>query len=219
MDQLQALLAPALSLTTFTDHLQAIVTVLSVVNPAICGLMLAQVEAAQSQPRPLADATRTALVILIILVLAALFGMRLLQLFGVSLNAFLVAGGGVLAWMGFSMLSSGGAASSSTAPATKTGAKVSLAPVILFAASPGTITAVISIAVSHTPSAFPITALIAVAVATLIAWLTMWLFARFGASKGNSFGRDMVTRMMGLIVLAMGVQFALTGFFAFKTAG
>ncbi|MBK1650277.1 MarC family protein [Rhabdochromatium marinum] len=217
MNQLQALLAPVLSLASLTDHLQAIVTVLSVVNPAICGLLLAQVEATKTQPKPLADATRAALVILAILVFVALFGMRLLQLFGVSLNAFLVAGGGVLAWMGFSMLSGQNATSSSAEPATV--AEASLAPVILFAASPGTITAVISIAVSHTPSAFPITALVAVSIATLIAWLAMWLFARFGASKGNGFGRDMVTRLMGLIVLAMGVQFALTGFTSFTAGG
>lgn len=219
MNQLQALLAPVLSLASVTDHLQAIVTVLSVVNPAICGLLLAQVEATKAQPKPLADATRAALVILAILVCVALFGMRLLQLFGVSLNAFLVAGGGVLAWMGFSMLSGQNASSASAEPATGAAAEASLAPVILFAASPGTITAVISIAVSHTPSAFPITALVAVSVVTLIAWLAMWLFARFGASTGNSFGRDMVTRLMGLIVLAMGAQFALTGFTSFTAGG
>ncbi len=209
------MLAPVLSLASLTDHLQAFVTVLSVVNPAICGLMLAQVEAAKAQPKPLVDATRAALVILAILVLVALFGMRLLQLFGVSLDAFLVAGGGVLAWMGFTMLSGRNASSGTTESATGAGSEASLAPVILFAASPGTITAVISIAVSHTPSAFPVTALVAVTLTILIAWLTMWLFARFGASKGDSFGRDMVTRLMGLIVLAMGVQFALTGLTSF----
>jgi small neutral amino acid transporter SnatA (MarC family) len=32
----------------------------------------------------------------------------------------------------------------------------------------------------------------------------------------KSFARDIVTRLMGLIVLAMGVQFALRGFVSFK---
>jgi len=218
MDHVQAMLAPVLSLASLTDHLQAFVTVLSVVNPAICGLMLAQVEATKAKPKPLADATRAALVILAILVPVALFGMRLLQFFGVSLDAFLVAGGGVLAWMGFAMLSGRNASSGPTESATGAGSEASLAPVILFAASPGTITAVISIAVSHSPSAFPVTALVAVSITILIAWLTMWLFARLGASKGDSFGRDMVTRLMGLIVLAMGVQFALTGLTSFKAS-
>ncbi|MGB8340170.1 MAG: MarC family protein [Chthoniobacterales bacterium] len=43
--------------------------------------------------------------ILIILTMAALTGMQLLHVFGVSLDAFMVAGGGALAWMGFAMLS------------------------------------------------------------------------------------------------------------------
>ena len=47
--------------------------------------------------------------IAVILSLAALIGTQLLHLFGVSLDAFMVAGGGVLAWMGFSMLSGQGA--------------------------------------------------------------------------------------------------------------
>lgn len=46
-------------------------------------------------------------VLVILLVGMALIGTRLLYLFGVSLDAFMVAGGAVLAWMGFSMLSVG----------------------------------------------------------------------------------------------------------------
>jgi multiple antibiotic resistance protein len=51
----------------------------------------------------LADATKAALTVLVILVIAALVGAKVLQIFGVSLDAFSVAGGGVLAWIGFSM--------------------------------------------------------------------------------------------------------------------
>jgi len=40
-------------------------------------------------------------------VVAALLGARLLQVFGVSLEAFSIAGGGVLIWIGFSMLRGG----------------------------------------------------------------------------------------------------------------
>jgi small neutral amino acid transporter SnatA (MarC family) len=41
---------------------------------------------------------------LVILELSALGGAAVLNLFGISLDAFSVAGGGVLVWMGFSML-------------------------------------------------------------------------------------------------------------------
>ena len=121
------------------QHLQAIVTVLSLVNPLICGTMFARIESSQSAAARLADATLAALAVLVILVVAALAGARVLQLFGVSLQAFSIAGGGVLTWMGFSMLRG---SSSQLQETAEDGAdrKQSLAPVILFAASPGTIT-------------------------------------------------------------------------------
>jgi multiple antibiotic resistance protein len=86
------------------QQLQAIATVLSVVNPVICGAMFARIEAGQARAVLLADATKAALAVLVILVVAALVGARVLQIFGVSLDAFSVAGGGVLAWIGFTML-------------------------------------------------------------------------------------------------------------------
>ena len=87
------------------EQLQAIVTVLSLVNPAICGAMFAQIEENRSRGQQLADATKAMLAMTVILTVSALIGTQLLHLFGVSLDAFMVAGGGVLAWMGFSMLS------------------------------------------------------------------------------------------------------------------
>src|SRR6516225_6579045 len=86
------------------QQLHAIATVLSLVNPMICGAMFARIEAGQARAARLADATKVALAVLVILVVAALVGARLLQLFGVSLDAFSVAGGGVLSWIGFTML-------------------------------------------------------------------------------------------------------------------
>ncbi len=196
------------------DQLQAIVTVLSLVNPTICAMMFVQAEAGRSRGKQVLDATKATLAVLVILVAAALVGTKLLHLFGVSLDAFMVAGGGVLAWMGFSMLSGQPAVSASASASSNSGP--SLTHLILFAASPGTITGVITIAAAHTRLKLPVTALVAIAVATLSTWLVMLLFARLaGKQDGGGFVRDTMTRLMGLIVLSMGVQFALTGYHAF----
>jgi multiple antibiotic resistance protein len=196
------------------QQLQAIATVLSLINPAICAVMYAQAVAGKSPAQKFADATRAGIAILIILTTAALVGTRLLHLFGVSLDAFMVAGGGVLAWMGFSMLSRRPDSSRPGSADTKSAA--SLTPLILFAASPGTITGVITLSAAHTRLQLPFTALVAIAVATGFTWLVMLLIARFGGKQqGGGLLRDTMTRFMGLIVLAMGVQFALSGFHAF----
>ena len=191
------------------EQLQAIITVLSLINPAICAAMFARAVAGQPLREKITDSAKAALAVLIILTVAALLGQRLLNLFGVSLDAFMVAGGGVLAWMGFSMLSGQSAAGDSRS-------KQSLTPLILFAASPGTITGVITLSVAHTRMTFPLTSLIAIAVATGITWLAMLLVAHFGGKQeSGGFLRDTLTRFMGLIVFAMGVQFALTGYRSF----
>jgi len=191
------------------EQLQAIVTVLSLVNPLVCGAMFARIEGGRSSLERRGDAIKVALAVVIILSGAALIGTQLLHLFGVSLDAFMVAGGGVLAWMGYSMLSGHGATAS---PSAAAGTSAPLTPLILFAASPGTITGVITLAAAHTRLGFPVTALIAVVVASALTWLAMVLVA--GAahqSVKGGFARDAATRFMGLIVIAMGVQFALTG--------
>jgi multiple antibiotic resistance protein len=199
------------------QHLQAIVTVLSLVNPMICGAMFARIEAGQPHAARLADASRAALAVLVILVVAALVGTRVLQIFGVSLDAFSVAGGGVLSWIGFNMLRASSAPAQ--APSNESAdEKRSITPVILFAASPGTITGVITLAVAHGSPLLPVTALVAVGVSSAALWIAMVLMARGGTRAPGGFMRDTATQFMGLIIIAMGVQFALTGIRSFFQA-
>jgi multiple antibiotic resistance protein len=201
------------------DHLQAIITVLSLVNPAICAALFVQIETGRSHTAQLADATKAGLAILVILALAALLGSQLLHVFGVSLDAFMVAGGAILAWMGFSMLRTERPKESPSGDA-KAETDTSLTPLILFAASPGTISGVITLSVAHAGSKIPVTALVAVGVAVSITWLVMVLVPRLGGrGGGGGFLRDTLTRFMGLFVVAMGVQFALTGIKSFMTDG
>ncbi|MCA9067783.1 MAG: MarC family protein, partial [Planctomycetaceae bacterium] len=166
------------------EHLQAFVTVISLVNPAICAAMFSRIEAGQSPRTQFLDATKASIAILIILILAALFGIQVLNQFGVSLNAFQVAGGGVLAWMGFGMLK-GDSAKAQTSQDNQQ--KPSLTPLILFAASPGTITGVITIAVNHSRTRLPLTAIVAVCVTMLLTWPVMIAVTRLGGHQGPGF--------------------------------
>ena len=190
-----------------TQYVQGILTILSLVNPVICAAIFSQVSAGKSSSAKVADATKAALAIMVILCLAALGGAQLLKVFGISLSAFQVAGGMVLVWMGFLMLRGNSSPTASAADAEKT----SLTPLILFAASPGTITGVITLAVGHSQHEFPITALVSVVVAITTTWLIIILAARTSGGQNKGLMHDVTTRFMGLIVLAMGVQFSLAG--------
>jgi multiple antibiotic resistance protein len=210
----------AKSHSEMNHQLQAIVTILALINPVVCATIFTQLEAGQNRPTQLKAASQAAGVVLVVLAVSALVGTKLLHAFGISLDAFSVAGGGVLAWIGFSMISrkdSGGTSSNKSVSS-----QPSISPLVLFAASPGTITGVITLAAAHSQLAIPVTALIAVAVGVLVMWLvilaTIHLGDRKKSNANKGIAQDITSRLMGLIVLAMGVQFALTGLRAFFTA-
>lgn len=208
------------------NELQAIATIFSLVNPAMCMAIFMQIEEGQSRRTRLVDATKSVFVILTILIVAALLGAQVLHVFGVSLDAFSVAGGGVLVWIGTAMLTGRSAAPPSGADAgSKATSEPSIVPLVLFAASPGTITGVITISVSHSKLDLPLTAIVAIGVVLAATWIVLVVTTRMegngdgGKKKGGSIVRDMLTRYMGLIVIAMGIQFMLTGYKAFMGIG
>jgi multiple antibiotic resistance protein len=84
----------------------------------------------------------------------------------------------------------------------------------MFAAGPGTITAVVTLAAVHTPVGLPVTAIVASAVGAGVTFAVLLLAIAVGPHlKGGA--QAVVTRFMGLIVTSMGMQFVLTGLKAF----
>jgi multiple antibiotic resistance protein len=84
----------------------------------------------------------------------------------------------------------------------------------MFAAGPGTITTVVTLAAIHTPTDLPVTAIVAAVVGAGVTLVTLLLAIGIGARIGHS-RQAIVTRFMGLIVASMGMQFVLTGLKAF----
>ncbi len=198
---------------------QATITLLSLINPVVCALMLSQVSAGQSPAARAISATRASVSIFVILAVFALVGAKLLKLFGISLDVFQVAGGLVLAAMGFGMIRASFGQSSPRDPAVGNQSH-SLTPLILFAASPGTITGIITLSVNHSGAELPITALLGALIAVVALWLVLLLTSRMsGSGDGDNFLHNLVSGMMGLIVIAMGFQFGMTGAKAFFTGG
>lgn len=191
-----------------THYVQGIFMILSLVNPVICGAMFVQATAGKPTSEKIADATRVILIVMAILCFAAVGGTRLLKAFGISLDVFEAAGGIVLVWIGFLMLRG---TSSPTAAGEEKDDKASLTPLVLFAASPGTITGVITLSVSHSKMGLPLTALVGVVVALAVTWLVMIIVSHSAGKRRQGLMHDVVSRFMGLIVLAMGLQFTLTG--------
>jgi multiple antibiotic resistance protein len=200
------------------DTLQAVATILSLVNPAMCAAIFLRSESGRTAAQRTADAVKAVAAITTILVLAAFGGLQVLGLFGVSLDAFSVAGGLILVVIGSRMMLPAGTSTNAEPGQDEPGesgaeSKESpIAPLILFAASPGTITGVISVSVAHTDGATPTTALIAIAATMGVLAVVLLAVARSSKTASEvGLARRIVTSYMGLIVIAMGIQFAMDG--------
>ncbi len=194
-----------------TIHLQAIVTVISLMNPMVCAIIFGDHQEGATKKERIVASSKAAFAILLILEAVVLGGVSALEFFGISLDVFSIAGGGVLVWMGFSMLRS-----ASQAAVKASSSDGSLTQLILFAASPGTITGVITLSISHTQAGVSYSTLLAVAVATFVTWLVLLAVAIKGKGDGSkSLTQSITQSLMGLIVMAMGLQLGLTGLVTF----
>ena len=193
---------------------QAIVTVLAVINPVVCGSIFLTLTTKQTLAQRQRAAVKAALSILIILVASALVGLKVLGIFGISLDVFRVVGGMIIAYMGFDMLS--GRHTVAQAPPSEGDVDVggSLAPLIMFAAGPGTITAVVTLAAVDTSDSLPLAAIAAAVIGAGVTFAVLRLAIQLGSHLGKS-TQVIVTRFMGLIVASMGIQFVLVGLKAF----
>ena len=189
---------------------QAIVTVLAVINPVVCGTIFLTLTPKLGLAERLWAAARVALSILAILVTSALIGLKVLSIFDISLDVFRVVGGMIIAYMGFDMLSGRQTVGQSSPTDDNKSESNSLGPLIMFAAGPGTITAVVTLAAVHTPYGLPVTAIIAAVIGASITFAALLLAISLGSRLDRN-AQALVTRFMGLIVASMGMQFLLTG--------
>ncbi len=196
------------------EYLQAIVTILALINPLVCVNMFTRLVQGVPQNQRAKEAVKATVAIGVVLFASSFFGMAILKAFGVSIVAFSCAGGGILVWIGANMLIPK-SNNTSNVPSLES-KNISLTPLILFAASPGTITAVITITAAHNKHLLPVTALTGVAVSLLVLGTALFLAAKFSTEQGEKNGmQKIISSYMGVLIIAMGIQFILTGMSSF----
>jgi multiple antibiotic resistance protein len=180
-----------------------VITLLALINPVICAVMLRQCTEGDSRQVRLRGVLSVVLRSGLILLLSAALGPRLLSTLGISLDVFRIVGGLVIALIGYGMFQAPPAQPASSAAASP------LDPIVIFAASPGTVATVVTLSVMRGPDEGPWLAALAVAIALAITAAAMAvLVLRPGPGGGGS--SSLVTRFLGLILIAMGLQFVLT---------
>lgn len=184
--------------------LQYTITLMAVINPAICAMLLARLSP-EDKAAQRGNANKAILLVAVVLGVTAIAGSAILNAFDISLDAFQIVGGVILIYIGMSMMN---------ATLVNDEKPDGISKLVMFAASPGTVATTITLSMNSGDNWFPIELLIAIAIALTVTWLVLYVMINFG-TKLDTGGQSYISKFMGLLVMGMGVQFVLEGIKSF----
>ena len=194
------------TLITFTS-------VLFIVDPiAVVPTYLVITQGQSSAQRQL-TARRACVAATIILVTFALAGTAIFQLFGITMPAFRIAGGLILWLVAMDMLHGTRSTQEGAAEIVEGRAKedVAVTPLAMpMLAGPGAISTVMVLSGQARTTGQTIAVYASILLTLVIAWLTLRAGERLVARIGQT-GIRVMTRIMGLLLAAIAVQFVITG--------
>ena len=194
--------------------LHAVIALLAITNPIGNAPIFLSITEGRSTSRRALDALHACTLAAVLIIGAAAAGTYVLHLFGITLNALRIAGGGLIMAIGYSMVMKG----SNKAHETEDGDaedRIFVPFAMPMVAGPGTLATAITL-VSH-PQSSKLDGFLMVTVAVLITMVILWGALMLLAPLERRLGDrtvSIVTRLMGLIVLTMGVQFISDGIVA-----
>ena len=148
-----------------------------------------------------------------ILLVALVAGALILEFFGISLQALRVAGGLIIARIGFSMLNPDPERPLPRRDQDESADKDAIAftPIAMpLLSGPGSIAVTISMATSAKSPFEYIPIGVGIVIVAAISWLVLHYAPRIVDAMGRT-GVNALTRIMGLILVCIGVQFVVTG--------
>ena len=159
-------------------------------------------------------AVRAAWTCFLVLLTFSLAGTFIFKLFGITLAAFKIAGGLVLGLIGLDMLKAKRSPTKETPGETEEGAEkedVGIIPLgIPMLAGPGSISSVMVLMGQNTDWPHAIVVVCAIAAAAAVSFVVLSAADRV-SSYLHETGIRILTRMMGLLLTAIAVQFILNG--------
>ena len=199
------------------DYLtSALATLLIVADPLLLSALFLAVTHGMSDKERREVALRGSVIALCILVAAGLGGAKLLELLGISLSAFRIAGGLLLlssaAEMVFDRRSQRLQATADSAVSVDHVRNIAAFPLAIpLMAGPGAITAMILLAGRSGGKTEFLAGLFGVAAFVMLACYLSFLMAERIAKIMGITGRAVITRMLGIVLAALAVQFIIDG--------
>ena len=197
--------------TQFT--LVTFASVLFIVDPIAVVPTYLVITQNQTTTQRRATALRACIAATLILVVFALAGSRIFGLFGITMPAFRIAGGLILWLVAMDMLHGSRSTQEGVAEITEGQAKedVAVTPLAMpMLAGPGAISTVMVLSGQARSTGQTAIVYASIAVTLLISWVTLRLAEQLVLRMGQT-GIRVMTRIMGLLLAAIAVQFVITG--------
>ena len=202
--------------------INATVTLLVTIDPVGLAPLFLAVTGGMDRTQRRETGTRAILIGFAIMVLFAFLGTAILALFSVTLAAFRVAGGLLLFWIAFEMIFEKRQArhenTASRAMSTDHIRSVAVFPLAIpLIAGPGTISALVLLSGEFSGPLVRLALIGIVAAILALTWLVFLLAERVDGLLGET-GRSVLTRLLGVILSALAVQFVADGVKALAAA-
>lgn len=198
----------------WADLLKLTVALLAIVDPIAAIPLFLSATATDSRTSRKRTAQVVAITVFCVLGVSALIGTEILRFFGISIPSFLIGGGILLLLLAISMLQAQDSRIRQTPDEAEEAAEkdaVAVVPLgIPLLAGPGAISTMI-IATHRSPSFFhQLELLIPAAIIALAVWATLVAATRISERLGKT-GMNIITRVMGLIIAAIAVEYIYRG--------
>jgi multiple antibiotic resistance protein len=194
------------ALVTFTS-------VLFIVDPIAVVPTYLVITQGQTAAQRRATAWRACVAATVLLVTFAAAGRAIFELFGITMPAFRIAGGLILWLVAMDMLHGNRSTQEGTAEITEASFKddVALTPLAMpMLAGPGAISTVMVLSGQARTTPQTVAVYSSILITALIAWITLRVGERLVVKMGQT-GIRVMTRIMGLLLAAIAVQFVITG--------
>ncbi len=197
-----------------THALRSLVALLAIVNPLGAIPLFVAITDGQSPSQRRHTSRVTSIAVAITLLIAAFLGRWILALFGIDLNAFRVGGGLLILMMAIQMLQGRPNRTRQTSEETEEGVEkedVAVVPLAIpLLAGPGSLSAVIITAQNlHEMSSY-LFMVVNILLVALAVFLTLRVAVPLSARLGET-GIRIATRILGLMLAAIAVQFMVIG--------
>jgi multiple antibiotic resistance protein len=197
-----------------TFGLVAFSAIFFVVDPLAVVPVFLAITRNESSAHKRATAGRAAITAGITLTVFAAAGQLIFRFFGITLGAFKIAGGVLLFMVALDMMQARPSRTRSTPEEEQEGiekADVAIIPLAIpLLSGPGSIATVMVLMSRHPGVAYMVPVYLSIALTTLLTWLMLrgaeWMERRLSKTFLN-----VVTRVMGLILAAIAVEFVING--------